>query len=77
MLRGPGDPNRAPSRRALAHLHIISPELATAIEPAAGLRNPLVHRYGDIRLDLLASAIGEMLDLFAQWWAQVAASLLD
>jgi len=51
--------------------------LATAIEPAAGLRNPLVHRYGDIRLDLLASAIGEMLDLFAQWWAQVAASLLD
>lgn len=52
-------------------------DLAERLAPAAGLRNVLVHRYTDIRPDLVAAAVPEVLDGFAEYVRQVAAFLLD
>ena len=55
----------------------ITEDLATALAPAAGLRNVLVHRYTDIRTDLVASAVGTVLDGFSDYVRQVAAYLAE
>ena len=55
----------------------ITEDLAAELAPAAGLRNVLVHRYTDIRTDLVASAVNSILDGFAEYVRQVAAYLID
>lgn len=60
-----------------AHAGAIEDSLAERLAPAAGLRNILVHRYTDIRTDLVAGAIPEVLDGFAEYIRQVAAFLTD
>jgi uncharacterized protein YutE (UPF0331/DUF86 family) len=49
--------------------------LAERLAPSAGLRNVLVHRYADIRVDLVAGAIGLVLDDFAAYVRSIAAHL--
>lgn len=51
--------------------------LADRLAPAAGLRNVLVHRYVDIRVDLVAAAVGQMLDDFPAYVEQIAAFVRD
>lgn len=53
----------------------ITQALAEQLAPAAGLRNVLVHRYADIRTDLVASAVDTVLDGFAEYVRQVAGYL--
>lgn len=60
---------------AAAESGAIGDDLATALAPAAGLRNILVHRYTDIRTDLVASAVNMTLDGFADYVRQMAAYL--
>ena len=47
--------------------------LADELAPSAGLRNLLVHRYTDIKVDLVATAVDEVLDGFGRYVGQVAA----
>ncbi|CAN5701417.1 DUF86 domain-containing protein [soil metagenome] len=47
-------------------------ELAKAMAPAAGLRNLLVHRYGDIDLNLLTQALPEIVEHFSAYVTHVA-----
>jgi uncharacterized protein YutE (UPF0331/DUF86 family) len=68
------DTGRA-SFAAAAEAGIVSAELAERLAPSAGLRNVLVHRYTDIRTDLVADAIGTVLDGFAEYVRSVASSL--
>lgn len=60
------------SFRSAAEAEAIDAALAERLAPAAGLRNLLVHRYGDIRVDLVAAAVPEVLDGFADYVGQVA-----
>jgi uncharacterized protein YutE (UPF0331/DUF86 family) len=46
------------------------------LAPSAGLRNLLVHRYGDVRLDLLAAGVAATLDSYSDYIRQVSAYLL-
>jgi uncharacterized protein YutE (UPF0331/DUF86 family) len=46
--------------------------LADRLAPSAGLRNLLVHRYVDIRVDLVAAAVDEVLDGFDDYVADIA-----
>ncbi|MDQ3305350.1 MAG: DUF86 domain-containing protein [Actinomycetota bacterium] len=55
-----------------AALGAIPLELAQEMAPAAGLRNLLVHRYGDINLDLLTQALPEILEHFSAYVTHVA-----
>lgn len=57
---------------AMAGVGAITDDLAERLAPSAGLRNVLVHRYADIRIELVASAIPTVLDGFAQYVSQVA-----
>jgi uncharacterized protein YutE (UPF0331/DUF86 family) len=52
-------------------------DLAERLAPSAGLRNLLVHRYGDIRLDLLAVGIASTLDGYPAYIQQISAYLLS
>ena len=56
----------------MAAIGAISEDLAERLAPSAGLRNILVHRYVDIRTDLVASAIPTVLDGFADYVRQTA-----
>jgi uncharacterized protein YutE (UPF0331/DUF86 family) len=47
-------------------------ELAERLVPAAGLRNLLVHRYGDIDITLLAGSVSEVLEGFDDYVGHVA-----
>lgn len=62
---------------AAATAGAITEDLAAELAPAAGLRNVLVHRYTDIRTDLVASAVNSTLDGFAAYVRQVAAYLVN
>ena len=55
---------------------MLTPDLAQRLAPSAGLRNLLVHRYGDIRLDLLATGITATLEGYPTYIAQVSAYVL-
>ncbi len=53
----------------LAHLGVIDLDLAESLGRAAGMRNLLVHAYGDIDLELVARAcviVASDLDLFVR-----------
>jgi uncharacterized protein YutE (UPF0331/DUF86 family) len=50
----------------------IDTALAEKLAPAAGLRNRLVHRYADIRVDLLAAAVHDVIAGFDDYVKQVA-----
>ncbi|MBA2497034.1 MAG: DUF86 domain-containing protein [Acidimicrobiia bacterium] len=56
----------------LVDVGAIDQELADRLAPSAGLRNVLVHRYTDIRVELVAAAIGPVLDDFAAYVRAVA-----
>ncbi|HMQ24509.1 MAG TPA: DUF86 domain-containing protein [Acidimicrobiales bacterium] len=57
---------------AMAGIGALTDDLANRLAPCAGLRNILVHRYADIRTDLVADAIPTVLDGFAEFVTQVA-----
>jgi len=58
---------------AMGHVGAIDSELAERLAPAAGLRNILVHRYTDIRTEIVAASIPTVLDGFAEYVRQIAA----
>lgn len=51
--------------------------LADELAPSTGLRNVLVHRYTDIRVDLVADAVDPVLEGYARYVESVSAWLLD
>lgn len=51
-------------------------DLAERLAPSAGRRNLLVHRYGDIRIDLLAEGIAATLAGYPAYIESVAAYVL-
>lgn len=61
--------------RLAAAAGAIDRDVADRLAPAAGLRNLLVHRYADLDVDLVATAVDEVLDGFAEYVAEVAAFL--
>ena len=50
----------------------LDPSLADRLAPSAGLRNLLVHRYVDIKVDLVAEAVDEVLVGFDEYVAEMA-----
>lgn len=67
----------ADSFRLAADVGTIPVELAERLVPAAGLRNLLVHRYGDIDVVLLAEAMAQVLAGFDDYVGSVARWLKD
>ena len=65
------------SFHAVAKAGVLSADLARRLAPSAGLHNLLVHRYGDIRLDLLAEGIASTLEAYPTYIAEVSAYLLS
>jgi uncharacterized protein YutE (UPF0331/DUF86 family) len=65
------------SFRAVAEVGVLGTDLAERLGPSAGMRNLLVHRYGDIRLDLLAAGIASTLGSYPQYIQQVSGYLLS
>lgn len=61
----------------LATCGVLSEEAAARLAPAAGLRNVLVHHYVGVRLDLVAEAIGNVLDQFPPYVTAVARYVAD
>ena len=59
-----------------AEVGALAAPLAEQLAPVAGLRNVLVHRYADIRVDLLAAALPNVADLLGSYVAQMAAYVL-
>lgn len=60
------------SFEAAAAAGVLSAALASELAPSAGLRNVLVHRYVDIDVELVARAVGELLDLLPRYVGEVA-----
>lgn len=60
----------------LATAGVLDTDLASSLAPSAGLRNILVHHYIDVRHDLVASSIGDVLKLFPDYVSSIAKSLL-
>jgi uncharacterized protein YutE (UPF0331/DUF86 family) len=56
---------------------VLEAELADRLGPSAGMRDLLVHRYGDIRLDLLAAGIAAALRTYPEYIRQVSGYLLS
>lgn len=63
------------SFRAAADAGVLSRTLADRLAPAAGLRNVLVHRYVDIDLHLVASAVANVLELMPRYVQEVGTFL--
>lgn len=59
----------------LAPLDILPPELASAMAPAAGLRNRLAHEYNEMDYGKLYEAISDALQKVPQYLEAVEASL--
>lgn len=57
---------------AAADAGAIERALADRLAPSAGLRNVLVHRYTEIRTDLVAAAVSEVLDAYPRYVQQMA-----
>ncbi len=55
----------------------IDPGLLPALLAAAGMRNVLVHEYGDIDLDRVAAAIPAAVDTFSAYVRGIARFLID
>ena len=71
-LQGRAPATGRESFEAAASAGVLSVPLATELAPAAGLRNVLVHRYVDIDVELVARAVGELLDLLPRYVREVA-----
>ncbi|CAN5725764.1 DUF86 domain-containing protein [soil metagenome] len=56
----------------LAGAGVLEEEQAARLAPAAGLRNVLVHHYVDVRVDLVADAVSEVLDAFPGYLTAVS-----
>lgn len=56
----------------LAEAGVLDADLAARLAPSAGLRNVLVHRYLDVRLDVVAGAIDAALDQYRAYTTAVA-----
>jgi uncharacterized protein YutE (UPF0331/DUF86 family) len=67
----------AQSFRLVAEVGVVPVELVDRLVLAAGLRNLLVHRYGDIDVGLLAGAADQVLHVFDAYVGQVARWLAD
>jgi uncharacterized protein YutE (UPF0331/DUF86 family) len=65
------------SFHAAAAVGALTADLAQRLAPSAGLRNLLVHRYGDVRLDLLAAGISATLSAYPVYIQQASAYLLS
>lgn len=52
---------------------LITPALAAALRPSAGLRNVLVHNYMDIDVERVVEAVPRALEQYARYVQQVAA----
>lgn len=61
----------------LGEAEVLTVEQAARLAPVAGLRNVLVHHYTEVRLDLVADAVVEVLDEFPAYVAAIARSLRD
>lgn len=61
----------------LAECGALSTEAAEQLAPAAGLRNVLVHHYVGVRLDLVADAVGEVLERFPAYVSAVARFVVE
>ncbi len=61
----------------LATAGVLDPESAERLAPAAGLRNVLVHHYVDVRVDLVAEAIGDVLQQFPTYVNEIARTVRD
>lgn len=59
----------------LAGIGAIDSDLATALAPAAGLRNRLVHEYDDLDDNIILQSTANALELFPRFVAQVQAYL--
>ena len=64
------------SFHAAAAAGVLTADLAQLLAPSAGLRNLLVHRYGDVRLDLLAAGVTDTLNAYPRYIQQVSVYLL-
>jgi uncharacterized protein YutE (UPF0331/DUF86 family) len=62
---------------AAAVVGALPDDLAERLAPSAGLRNLLVHRYADIRLDLLAVGIAATLTDYPNYVRQISTYLLS
>lgn len=62
---------------AAATVGALADDLAERLAPSAGMRNLLVHRYADIRLDLLAAGVAATLEDYPEYIRQVSAYLLS
>lgn len=60
----------------VAALGVVPEELAVRLAPAAGLRNLLVHEYGDIDPEQVAAAVRKALDDLPAYVAAVARFLV-
>jgi uncharacterized protein YutE (UPF0331/DUF86 family) len=67
----------AQSFRLAAEVGAIPVELAERLIPAAGLRNLLVHRYGDIDVTLLIRSVTEVLAGFDDYVGHLARWISD
>lgn len=56
----------------LAEAGVLSTDLAERLAPSAGLRNVLVHHYVDVRVDVVAAAIGLALDQYRAYVTAVS-----
>lgn len=62
----------ADSFRAAGEIGLITPEVAAALAPSAGLRNLLVHEYGRVDLDRLAAAVPVAVTDYTRYVGEVA-----
>jgi len=60
----------------MAEAGVIDDSLAATLAPSAGMRNLLVNRYADIDVAIVADSIGDVLDHYAEFVAQVSRWLL-
>ena len=70
LIRAAGSPppdDYTQSFLALGALNIIPPKLATAVAPAAGARNILIHSYDDLDAKRFYSSLEDALRLFPEY----------
>lgn len=73
---GPVPEDYRASFRAAASAGAIPGELAARLEPSAGLRNRLAHRYGHVDYDIVAAAVPQAYRDFGEYVGHVSAWLL-
>lgn len=61
----------------LGEIGVLTPDLADALAPSAGMRNLLTHEYGTIDLDVVAAAVPRAREDFAAYVRRVRDRLVD